>query len=392
MNTKEIFKNILEFKPETRTLNWEFGYWAGTLERWYKEGLENKKNDLKDVNYGEGVCGPGLHWPLLSLSDKIPLDSDVSDYFKFDNTLITYPSKHWIFPKFEKKILKEDDKKIELRDIDGIRKIIFKDSSSMPFWIDFPVKDEKDWETIKEEKLNLDNMKERLKIGLGDIEGVNEINNHPVCLFGDPVGFFGSLRFLIGDQNLLLYFYDKPKLIKKMQNYLCDFWINIAEEVLKKSEIDCVFFWEDMSGKNGSLISPGMFKEFLSPCYKRIIDYLKKKGLKHFIVDTDGNVSELIPLFLEVGITGMYPFEVQAGNDILDIRKKYPSFQILGGIDKKALAKSKNSIDRELEKVEKMLTYGGYIPFIDHLVPPDVSWENFIYYREELSKIIFGRK
>ena len=82
----------------------------------------------------------------------------------------------------------------------------------------------------------------------------------------------------------------------------------------------------------------------MTPYYRRIINFLKNKGLKHFIVDTDGNVSELIPLFIEAGMTGMYPFEVQAGNDILNIRKDYPKLQIFGGINKNELANANNFV------------------------------------------------
>ena len=388
LNTKELFLEILEFNPKVRTLDWEFGYWGGTLERWYKEGLPKKDNDFKNLTYGEGVCGPGLHWPMLSFSNKILLDRDVNNYFKFDNNLLTYPFDHWLNPKFEKIIVNEDEEKMELWDIDGIKKIIFKDNSCMPFWLDYPVKNENDWEKIKEERLNLKNIVQRSKVELDNFVFDDQKRTHPVCLFGDPVGFFGALRFLIGEENLFLFYYDKPELIKNMQSYLCDFWIQIAEHVLEKNTVDCVFFWEDMSGKNGSLISPKMFREFMTPYYRRIVNFLKNKGLKHFIVDTDGNVSELIPLFIEAGMTGMYPFEVQAGNDILNIRKDYPKLQIFGGINKNELANDKDSIDKELLKVKEMIKYGGYVPYADHLIPPNVSWENFKYYRNKLKGII----
>ena len=388
MNTKERFLEILEFNPKVRTLNWEFGYWGGILQRWYKEGLPKEHGLARDVTYGEGICGPGLHWPMLSFSDEILVDKDVQSYFCFDENLRTFPIDHWIRPKFSKKILIENEKTIELWDTDGIRKKIFKDGSSMPFWLEYPVKNRKDWEAIKKERLNINSINERFTQNVTDYMKSANNRSYPLCLFGDPVGFFGSLRFLIGENNLFLFYYDQPKLIKEIQEYLCDFWIQIAEEILGNIEIDSVFFWEDMSGKNGSLISPNMFREFMTPYYKKIIDYLKIKGIKHFIVDTDGNVSELIPLFLEVGITGMYPFEIQAGNDILETRKKYPKFQIFGGINKNELAKNNSCIDKELLKVKEMIRYSGYIPYADHLIPPNVPWENFKYYRNSLKEII----
>ncbi len=35
-----------------------------------------------------------------------------------------------------------------------------------------------------------------------------------------------------------------------------------------------------------------------------------------------------------------------------------------------------------------MLEHGGFIPYMDHLVPPEVPWENFVYYRERLNEMI----
>ena len=31
---------------------------------------------------------------------------------------------------------------------------------------------------------------------------------------------------------------------------------------------------------------------------------------------------------------------------------------------------------------------GGYIPHVDHGVPPDVSWENLCYYRRKLDAML----
>ena len=211
-------------------------------------------------------------------------------------------------------------------------------------------------------------------------------------LLGDPVGFYGSIRFLMGEMNLLYAYYDKPDLVKNILNFLADFWINCSSEILSNFDIDAVFFWEDMSGKNGQLISPAHFREFMMPPYKRIIRELKRMRVKSFIIDTDGKIDELLPLFLECGMTGMYPFEQQAGNDLFEIRSKYPKLQILGGIDKNKLALDENAIKIELCRLNELIKLGGYIPFADHLIPPNVSWNNFKFYREELNNIILNTK
>jgi len=37
------------------------------------------------------------------------------------------------------------------------------------------------------------------------------------------------------------------------------------------------------------------------------------------------------------------------------------------------------------------LEQGGFIPHLDHTFAPDISWENFIYYWEQKSKLFEGR-
>ncbi|MEM3434267.1 MAG: uroporphyrinogen decarboxylase family protein, partial [Candidatus Methanomethyliaceae archaeon] len=134
--------------------------------------------------------------------------------------------------------------------------------------------------------------------------------------------------------------------------------------------------------------SPQLFRQFLAPGYKKLVGFFQDWGIKIVLVDSDGDVSRLIPEWLEVGITGIYPLEVAAGMDVTEIRENFPHLQMIGGLDKRALVSGKAAIDQELEKVANLVSKGGYIPCIDHLVPPDVSWGNFRYYRERLNAIL----
>lgn len=46
------------------------------------------------------------------------------------------------------------------------------------------------------------------------------------------------------------------------------------------------------------------------------------------------------------------------------------------------------AIDHELERLRPLLEQGGYIPHLDHLVPPDISYRNYREYREKKLKLI----
>ena len=100
-------------------------------------------------------------------------------------------------------------------------------------------------------------------------------------------------------------------------------------------------------------------------------------------LDSDGNVEELIPLWLESGINGVYPMEVAAGMDVVKLRREYGKDLLMtGGIDKRVLARDRKAIDEELEAKIPLAEQGGYIPHIDHAIPHDVPYENFAYYWE----------
>jgi uroporphyrinogen decarboxylase len=152
--------------------------------------------------------------------------------------------------------------------------------------------------------------------------------------------------------------------------------------------VDCAHIWEDISANKDSMVSPKIFREFMTPYYKQLTDFLKGRGVKIILVDTDGNCDRLIPLFLEAGVTGLYPMEVSAGMDVVEARKKYPQLQMMGGVPKSDIALGRQRIDEFLEDVDFLLEKGGYIPIGDHLIPPDVPWEEFKYYREKLNRLI----
>ena len=137
-----------------------------------------------------------------------------------------------------------------------------------------------------------------------------------------------------------------------------------------------------------SMVSPRIFAEFLAPVYRRINGFLREHGIDVVLLDTDGNVWDLIPQFLEVGVTGLYPFEVRAGMDVAEVRARYPRLQMLGGIDKGALVAGPEAIDGEIARVAPVIRSGGYVPGVDHCVHPDVPWDHFLYYRQRLAEVL----
>lgn len=381
MNSQSKFLATMNFEWEGFPI-YEFGYWAATVRRWYGEGLAFKRRIPSNLADGDGVWGFLEDW-----RDKIPRFEDLDEVIAFDKPLKQVPFYYWVYPEFEITILEEDKEKRVFIDEMGIKKRINKSNDSIPEYLEWPVKDKESWEKFKHERLN-PMTPGRFPSNFGEIALRLCTRDYPLLLSYGPVGFFGSLRYLLGEVNLMIGYYDFPSLINEIVSYLADFWIQLWSNVFSVGiKPDCVFLWEDMSYKNGSLISPDTFREFMLPAYKKITSFLRENGLNIIFVDTDGNCWDLIPLFLEGGVTGLFPMEVAANMKVEEIRKHFPRLQIMGGIDKRALIEGNESIDLEVERIKTALRGGGYIPFVDHLVPPDVSFKNYLYFRERLKEL-----
>jgi uroporphyrinogen decarboxylase len=143
-----------------------------------------------------------------------------------------------------------------------------------------------------------------------------------------------------------------------------------------------------MAYRTGPLISPAMVRRYMLPRYARVVSVLRERGVPFIGLDSDGRIDSLIPVWLEAGLNFLYPFEAQAGMDVVEVRKKYGrDLRIWGGVDKRALARGRCAIDAELERLAPLIAEGGYIPHTDHSIPPDVSFDSYRYYMERLHEV-----
>lgn len=171
-------------------------------------------------------------------------------------------------------------------------------------------------------------------------------------------------------------------MVHDMMETMTELSISVLANALREAPVTLVQFWEDMCYRGGPLISPRLFREFMLPRYCRICDAIRSAGVDVIFLDSDGDVTELAPFWLEAGVNGLFPFERAAGNDVADLRRRYGRDLLMsGGIDKRALVRGRTAIDAELDRVIPVAREGGYVPTIDHGIPPDVPWEAFRYWR-----------
>jgi uroporphyrinogen decarboxylase len=412
----------MRFNTRVRVPKWEYAFWGSTIKRWYTEGLPEecypviptkistinaslyttayaheweKTKNLFEKTLGEreqkmvlpdgiAVWGGALYWP----TQGFPLERDVTEHLGMDKGTALVNVEQLFCPRFPAKVLEEDDNSMTAIYIDGVTRIYRKDQGVIPTSVDYPIKDWDSWLRVKEERLRIDKIFDRFPSNWPELVEEYKNRDYPLAIGGYPCGFFGTLAHLLGYENLFLLYHDQPDLLRGMLQHLTHLWIAIWEEVLSQVDVDVVHIWEDISSSEGSMVSPKIFKEFMTPYYKKITTFLKAKGVPVILVDTDGDCRELIPLFLEAGVTGLYPMEVCGGMDVVAARKTYPQLQMMGGVPKVELALGEKRIDEVVASVDWLLSQGGYIPFADHGVPPQVPWKYFKHYREKLNQMI----
>ena len=372
--SRQRFLDTLKFKPVARPwVRWGAFLWDETNERWKQEG-----------------------W------DGTPLD----DYSELDRLLRVDP---WYgpVPEFKHAVLSEDTETVTYVNHEGIVMREFKQhhDMSMPQFVKFPVETEAEFEQFAAERLTL-NAAQRLSpewrkmvasgrvqatVGRGELSEVDQLGaqQKPAaqeewprkCWADRWGGFFGSLRNLMGVQNLCMAFYDQPKLVQRMMEERADRIIEITGEVLKHTRFDVFWFWEDMAYNGGPLVGPDLFRKFAFGHYRRVCDWLHRQGIEHIGLDSDGDIHSLIPLWLDAGIDHLWPFEVQSGMDVVKVRQQYGRrLGIVGGLDKRVLGAGGEVMRREVDRLMPLVEQGGFIPELDHSVPPDVSWNNFCDY------------
>jgi polynucleotide 5'-kinase involved in rRNA processing len=164
--------------------------------------------------------------------------------------------------------------------------------------------------------------------------------------------------------------------------------LRIWEKQVCDVEFDLIECWEDMASKNGALISPAMFREFMTPCYQRIAEFARAHGIEIILVDSDGYIEDLTGLMLEAGVTAVYPCEILAGNDPLRMLDRYPDVGLIGGLRKEAMYEGRDAIDREMDRARDLIRRGRCIPGPDHFVLKLASFEHYRYFMERLREVI----
>ena len=357
------FLDCMEYRPSDRRPNHELGAWPQTRERWQREAPQAVE---------------GFSWRWFWSEDAIDLDP--REYVQVN---------YGFLPPYERQVLDATPEYEIFRDERGrIRKALLEGTVnggrlSMDQYISFPVQDPDDFAGIKRRLVAA--IPERYPQDLGEQVERWISRDYPLVLGENCAanGFYWRAREFMGTEALSFAWYDYPDLMHEMMEFFANLFIETSRPVLDEIAPEYFVFNEDMSMKTGPLLSPTTFKTFIQPHLWRVIDFMKGMGVKYVAVDTDGDPTALVPLLMDAGVDVLWPIERASGISPQGLRARFGrSLRLWGGVDKRVIARGPEAIKAHLREFIPLIEEGGFIPTVDHTVPPDISWDDFRYYMD----------
>jgi uroporphyrinogen decarboxylase len=358
---------ILRYQSFDRLPIVHFGYWGETLQKWAAEGhlTADEARAWGDGNEADAA-----------IAAKLGFDFDWQTMYYTNGGLA---------PGFEGEIVATfPDGRRHRRNGLGVTVVEQPGAGSIPAEVEHLLKDRASWDRHYRHRYRW--TPERV-----DLKG---LPGRRAWAADRPLGLhcgslFGHLRDVLGVEGVSYLYVDDEPLFREIVDTVGDLCYRNAELALSAGvHFDFAHFWEDICFKNGPLVSPAVFAEYIGPHYRRITGLVARHGLDIVSLDCDGMIDALIPIWFENGVNTMFPIEVGTWNaSLAPWRTQYGrGLRGVGGMDKRVFARDRTAVDAEVERLKPLVALGGYIPCPDHRIAPDARWDLVRYYCDRMRK------
>lgn len=362
MTNKERFLNQMNFKSFNRCFCMETGFWGEVFSEW-------------PMFAAAGVRNNAQAFELLGLDT---LENFWGELIQANTFLEPYYTNE-ILDETETSFIRYNSYGViveEMKPAFGARSRMLRPTILTP----------DDWKRVKAERLILDDPKR-----IVDVErcrkALSAAGDNPLGLFcGSVVGFLAQMLTFEG---MIYSCFDYPEMVEDMVDTCYRLIDRFLDQVLPHFKFDIACFYENITCKSGPILPMWFFRDIVAPRYKQLCSKLNHFGINLISAGSDGDIRPLLPYFMESGVNCLSPYEVNGCVHPAELLSQYPgALRIIGGVDKIEIAKGKEAIDRYLGSIVDTVAKGGYIPHIDHDVPPSISEENFMYYLKQKQMIL----
>jgi len=209
--------------------------------------------------------------------------------------------------------------------------------------------------------------------------------NTDYALVGSAViggGIFEQPARVMGLQNFLLALLTAPQFADRLMEQITDIYIESCSRYLDHvgQYLQVFTFWDDVTGQNGWLIRPELYRKMIKPKQKRLVEAIKKKTDAKLFFHCCGAARGLIPDLIELGFDILNPVQVSArGMDTKELKAEFgKDITFWGGIDTQRVlpfGKPQDVADEVKRRIDDLAPGGGFVLAAVHniqaLVPPE---------------------
>ena len=349
MNSWERIKRMYEHREADRVPILD-DPWAGTIRRWVREGMP-----------------AGMDWEDYFGADKIGvINVDIS-------------------PRFEEKILEENDRWYIATSQWGVTMKHFKEEDSTPEFLDYRVVDADSWAEAKA-RMTLDDDRIPWKMLKENFPKWRAEGRWIRAVFW--FGFDVTHSWMMGTENLLIAMMEEPELAEDMFDTYLSRTTALYDRLWDAGyHFDEMFWYDDMGYKGTTFFSPAMYRNLLQPYHKRAVKWAHDHGIVAQL-HSCGDIMAIVPDVVATGVDALNPLEVKAGMDVLKLKKEYGDRLVFrGGINAVNWNNTEAILAEINEKVPILKENGGFIFSSDHSIPNSVSLENMRLIMEEIKRV-----
>jgi len=179
-------------------------------------------------------------------------------------------------------------------------------------------------------------------------------------------GLFERFHHLIGFEEAFIAMYEEPNAVQDFLNALTEYRVEAIDYLIDFADPDIIQIQDDWGMQDSMLMSPDMWREFIKPHIKRLVDHIHKRG-KIYEQHSCGYIEPIVGDLVELGVDALNP--VMVSNDITLLLERYGDrIVLLGGLDNQLIERpnvTEQEIREEVRRaIDMYLPLGCYVPFL----------------------------